>query len=223
MGNLLNDLNILQKLIFISGKHTEDKLERRGRNLQALLLVRIHAGKLWEAWKLLKRDFFGAKLSQQYESRLDPLAKNGLSELKKYFSRKNLIFTVRNDFAFHYSSADSIEKQVDATRKEETFELLLAEEHGNCLYSMSDVVLNFSLLNAVDPSDPQRAIEKILDEVCTITKHFLDFLGETSWKQRGEQRIENHSKSQSLGSGSGSGKSSETPFNRRLTRAAKDL
>jgi hypothetical protein len=73
IGNLLNDLNIFQKLIFISGKHTEDILERRGRNLQALLFVRILAGKLWEAWQLLERDFFGAKLSQQYESSLDLL------------------------------------------------------------------------------------------------------------------------------------------------------
>jgi hypothetical protein len=177
IGNLLNDLNILQKLIFVSAKYTEDTLERRGRNLQALLLVRIHAGKLWEAWELLKRDFFGAKLSHQYEPELDGDAKHSLGELKKYFSRKNIIYKIRNEFAFHYSSANDIENQINSVPNSETFDLLLAKEHGNCLYCMSDVILNYSLLNAVDPSDPQRAIETILDEICAITKHFLDFLG----------------------------------------------
>ena len=178
IGNLLNELNTLQKVIFIAAKYTEDTLERRGRNLQALFFVRILAGKLSEAWELLKRDFFGAMLSQEYETRLDSDAKKNLEKLKKYFSRQNLIHQIRNEFAFHYSSPEEIKRQLDEVPREEVFELLLAPEHGNCLYSMSDVILNFALLNAVDPADPWRAMDRVLSETFDVTRQFLDFLGE---------------------------------------------
>ena len=42
---------------------------------------------------------------------------------------------------------------------------------------MSDVILNFSLLNSVDP-DPGKAMDKVLAEIFEITRHFLEFLGE---------------------------------------------
>lgn len=178
IGNLLNELNTLQKVIFMSAKQTDDTLERRGRNLQALFFVRILAGKLSEAWELLKRDFFGAKLSQEYETRLDPDATKNLDKLKKYFSRQNLIHQIRNEFAFHYSSPEQMKKQLEGVPKEETFELFVAPEHGNCFYSMSDVILNFALLNAVDPTDPWRAMDKVLGEIFDVTRQFLDFLAE---------------------------------------------
>lgn len=185
IGNLLNEMNTLQKVIFIAGKHTEEPLERRGRNLQALFFVRILAGKLSEAWELLRRDFFGAKLSQEYETRMDAEAKKSLETLKSYFSRQNLIHRIRNDFAFHYSSPEDLQSQLDTVPTEEVFELLLAPEHGNCLYSMSDVILNFSLLkavhpdlNPVDPDDVSRAMDKVLGETFHVTRQFLDFLGE---------------------------------------------
>jgi len=66
VGQVLNELNTLQKVVFVAAKHTEDTLERRGRHLQALLFSRMLAGKLWEAWELLGKDFFQAKLSKEY-------------------------------------------------------------------------------------------------------------------------------------------------------------
>ena len=179
IGQILNELNTLQKVIFIAGKHTEDTLERRGRNLQALFFSKLLAGKLSEAWLLLGRDFFGARLSKDYEPRLTPEGKDSLDKLKRYFSDQNLIHQIRNNFAFHYTSPEDIEKQLDSDQipSEEVFELLIAAEHGNSLYSMSDVILNYSLLNSVHP-DPWKAMDIILREVFDVTKQFLEFLGD---------------------------------------------
>ena len=175
IGQILNELNTLQKVIFIAAKYSGNTLERRGRHLQALFFSRILAGKLAESWELLGRDFFGAKLSKEYEPQLSVEGKNSLDKLKRYFSNRNLIHGIRNDFAFHYTSPENIEKQLEEVPSEEVFELLIAPEQGNCLYSMSDVIVNFSLLNSVDPN-PWKAMDIVLSEIFDVTKDFLEFL-----------------------------------------------
>jgi len=177
VGQVLNELNTLQKVVFVAAKHTEDALERRGRHLQALLFSRMLAGKLWEAWELLGKDFFKAKLSKEYELLLTSDGKNSLNKLKRYFSTQNLIYRIRNEFAFHYTQQEPIENLLNAVPTEEVFEIYLAPEHGNCLYSMSDVILNFSLLSSIN-ADPQKAMDKVLGEIFGVAKDFLEFLGD---------------------------------------------
>jgi len=178
VGHVLNELNTLQKVARFSAHHTGDSIETKGRNLYALFFVRILAGKLLEAWSALQRDFFGAKLSKTYEAQLDNEARQNLSKLKQYFNDRNLISQIRNNFAFHYSGSDKIAAQLEEASKEDTFEVLLAPEHGNCLYSMSDVIVNFALLDSIDPTDHEKALQKVLDEVFMVTRQFLDFFGE---------------------------------------------
>ena len=106
-GQILNDLNILQKFLIISSnklEDTTDTTERKGKNSQSLLITRLLAGKLHESWELLKRIFFSARISQQYEQSLSPSAKDGLNKLKKYYGKQNLITQIRNEYSFLYSN-----------------------------------------------------------------------------------------------------------------------
>jgi hypothetical protein len=177
---LLNELYILQKSIYFSTQETSNVIERKGRNSQALFFVRIQAGKLFEGWELLQKKFFSTKISQKYEIEFSDLGRNSLTELKRYFGKENIISMIRNEFAFHYSheSSDKIKELILDVPDSEVFEMYLSEEHGNCLYDISQVLVNIAILNSIDSSDTQKALEKILQEVHQVTKWFLDFGGD---------------------------------------------
>jgi hypothetical protein len=46
---------------------------------------------------------------------LDESGKNSLNEIKRYFSKNNLIKDIRDNFAFHYSS-DDLKNQLQRTK-----------------------------------------------------------------------------------------------------------
>src|SRR5215510_7875427 len=107
IGHLANELSTLNRLLlFVSNSNGITDLERRARNAQAMLLIRLCSGKLFEGWQMLQRDFFGSKLSKEYEPLMDESGRNSLTEIKRYFSKSNLIKDIRDNFAFHYSAED---------------------------------------------------------------------------------------------------------------------
>jgi hypothetical protein len=179
--NLLNDLNILNKLTYYSSKDTNVDVVRKAQNTQALLLIRIQAGKLFEGWKLLQKYFFGAKISKEMEGKLSGLGKIGLAELKKYFGTKdNIIHLIRDEFAFHYSPASSekISKRIVEAPDSEVFEIFISEDHGNCLYHISHVLVMVAILKSLRCPDFWTAMDKLLEDVHKVTGWFLQFLGE---------------------------------------------
>ena len=83
IGHLANELSTLNRLLlFVSNSDGFTDLERRARNAQAMLLIRLCSGKLFEAWQMLQRDFFGSKLSKEYEPLMDESGRNSLTEIK---------------------------------------------------------------------------------------------------------------------------------------------
>lgn len=179
VGNLLNDLSMLQKLMYFSANtKTANNVVRAAQNSQALSLVRIQAGKLSEGWQMLQKDFFGTKVSQVYEKEFTDVGKDNLEKLKRYFSKKNLISTIRNEYSFHYPSSDQIIKLIDEAPDSEIFKVFMAEEHGNCHYSISNVLLNFAILKTTGISNTQKAMGRFLQDVIQVTRWFGDFLGD---------------------------------------------
>lgn len=177
-GNLLNDVNILQKLIYFSANpETNDKIVRTAQNLQALSLLRIQAGKLSEGWQLVEKNFFGAKVSQEYEPLLTEPEKNSLTHLKNYFAKKNLISSIRNDFAFHYPSSEEITKLIDEAPDSEIFEVYLSEFYGNCLFSLANVLVTFGILKSIGTSGDEEPMKTLLQDINKVTRWFGDFLG----------------------------------------------
>ena|SRR5215471_17521660 len=82
IGHLANELSTLNRLLlFVSNSNGATDLERRARNSQALLLVRLCSGKLFEGWQMLLRDYFGSKLSKEYDPLLDESGRNSLLRL----------------------------------------------------------------------------------------------------------------------------------------------
>jgi hypothetical protein len=180
MGTLLNELNILHKLIIFSTKEVMNETERKAQNTQALFLLRTLALKLNEGWRLIKKGFYKSQISKDYYRRVDETAKNNLYKLKKYFRNDNLIERVRKRFSAHYDS-EEIKNQIQRIQKKhesEIFEIFISEEHANCLYYMSEVYLNSAISESADILDVHKTIDELSSDIMHIARCFLDFLGD---------------------------------------------
>jgi hypothetical protein len=70
--HFLNELNVLQKCVIVSSNKLESltTIEKRGQISQAHFFIRTLAGKLYEGWKMIKKDFLKTQLSEKYENLL---------------------------------------------------------------------------------------------------------------------------------------------------------
>lgn len=182
LTNFYNDVNILQKMMYISGNSREiaSQNEIVGRSLssQGLFFMRIQAGKLYEGRKMLVEHFFNDKvLSVEYNKNGSSKGKEALSNIKNYFGRNNFIKQIRNEYAFHYSkeSSGKMMKQITNAPDLEIFEIYLSEENGNCFYSIAHDLLNSSILEDIDSNNWPKAMDKFFQEIMDVTKWFLNF------------------------------------------------
>ena len=177
IGHLANELSTLNRLLlFVSNTTGTTELERRARNSQALLLVRLCSGKLFEGWQMLQRDYFGSKVSREYDRLLDESGKNSLNEIKRYFSKNNLIKDLRDNFAFHYPS-DDLQNQLQDTKDTGTLYIYLGYAHGNSFYSFADVLVGSAMMSKVQRADSQQAMDALFADPINAIKWFLDFIG----------------------------------------------
>jgi hypothetical protein len=182
-GNLFNEICILRKLVYFSGgTRTTHDILKKAKMSQAVFILRLLAGKLWEGWLSLRKDFFDAKISKDYEKKLTHVGKSGLSSLKKYFDKKNNnIRNIRNEISFHYSEEhkEHIKTIIDSHRAPEQFDVLISDNHLNCFYSTSGSVTDLTIIDWTNsPNDDEKSLQNLLSEIINITKSFLDFLGD---------------------------------------------
>jgi hypothetical protein len=182
LTNFYNDVNILQKLMVISGisreKANNNKILEMSLSSQALFFMRIQAGKLYEGWNMLGEHFFNNRVfSLEYNKNGSSEGKKALSNIKNYFGGNNFIKQIRNKYAFHYSkeSSEEMVKQITNAPESEIFEIFLSEEVGNCFYSIAHDLLNTSILEEIDSNDWATAMDRFFQEIIDATKRFLDF------------------------------------------------
>jgi hypothetical protein len=161
LGNALNEINILQKCSIYAGWGLTDMNEvEKGANIcQSLFFIRMLAGKLYEAEKILNNPvikIYFNKLSSKEEKNL----KNFRKCMKMYKSPE----FIRNKLAFH-NDREEIKKELIRRACDENLEMIIGKEAGNCFYSFSDVIVNFTILNYIDPNDSLKAMQKLLKEI----------------------------------------------------------
>jgi len=170
-----NEISMLQKFIKFSNYPQEgEPVLTSGQNTQTFFLVKLFAGKLFEGYEIVRKNYFGNQLSKQYNSLLPDGSNRALDSLKKYFGRENLISLIRNNFAFHYNE-DHVRKQLGAIPDDEELDLYLTSDHGNSLYSMAHIVSSYALFKEVNPSDDFQALDKIFEETLNVASNFLNF------------------------------------------------
>ncbi len=172
-----NELNVLAKLFhFAAASAAEEGVLGQAENAQALVLARTLTGKIYEFWKLLQSSFFGPALSKQYERELDDVARTSLAALKRYFGRDNLIDTVRNKFAFHYSP-DQIDAGYKSVIESDPLQVYLAKENVNTLYAFADTITGRAMLEAILPGDHQGAFKELIDQTSAAVGNINTIIG----------------------------------------------
>jgi len=183
MGSFLNEIYMFNKLQYMASAYTDDPIERRGRNFQAMVIAYIRAGKLYEGWEgIVKKAYFGSKISKEYDKLLSPQAKIAIKYLKKYFNQKQTIIKfVRNSLAFHYpleeEEVQKIERLLRQANENEEFEMYLHKYFGNCLIYFSHVLLALNILKEIN-EDVEKAMGTLLEDLEKITTAFSEFLGD---------------------------------------------
>jgi len=177
IGHIANEVNVLQKLFYWASCSIGDHdLIRKAHTTQAITLAKVLAGKLSEAWVFLQKAFFASSLSKDWESKLQPDALEALKKLKKYFGRNNLVVNVRNRFAFHYSASD-IAAGFALPPDGESWQVIMSESNANSLYYVADLVANYAMLESISPGRHQTAIERLIDELISVARFFIEFAG----------------------------------------------
>lgn len=174
LGHLVNELNILNKTFWLCSQFEKGpEWSTHAHTTQALLFAKVLVGKLYEGWELLRTGYFEPQVSKRYDGKLNEEAKDSLGKLKQYFGKENLIKDVRNSFAFHYSVEDA-KSVLSRDLNEEELVMYWAENNGNTLHYFSEYVVNYALLEAIDKDDPQKAIERLMDESAKVVRWFTD-------------------------------------------------
>lgn len=175
MANILYTLRKLT-LFCATGREESSKIVRRAENSQALLMVRLTAGYLWEGWKLLDINYFGSCISKDYDNLLSDDAKKYLNDMKLYFRNKNNVNTIRNKFAFHLLQktpeliSELIER--DATEK---YSLYFNENAGLCFYELPDTLINHAIFRLVKGETDWECLENLEKEIGDTTQKYLAF------------------------------------------------
>lgn len=180
LGHIENEVNVLQKMLYWTSPSQHDPdVFKRAHSTQAVTVAKLLAGKLWEAWQFIQHAYFASRVSADYDNTLNKDGREALTNLKKYFSRNNMVSLVRNKFAFHYS-ADQIRQGFSLPPDTDEWQVVLSKAAGNSLYYLSDLVANYAMLNCIDPKDHRKAMDHLLKEMINISRWFINF-GDACW------------------------------------------
>lgn len=179
-----NELNALAKLFHFAASSSgkADDLVAQAETMQALVLARTLTGKIYEFWVPMQSTFFavpkgasGTALSKVYEPLLEDEPRVALEALKRYFGRKNLIDTVRNKFAFHYSP-DQLDAGYKAVIEGDSLQVFLAQHTANTLYAFAETITSRAMMEAIKPGDHKGAFEAVIDETSDAVNKINDVI-----------------------------------------------
>lgn len=178
VGHINNEVSSLYKAFSwcLAGAHAPGATQIEGdtANAQGMIYARLLAGKLLEAWGALAKSWFASKLGQEVAKSLHPTALASLDELKKYFGSKNLIFSVRNSFAFHYDAA-TLGASWERASQEPFFELVIGINRGNSFHQAAELVANVAVFHTISPGDANAGMAAFFKELDMVAGHFQNY------------------------------------------------
>ncbi|MFS8063772.1 MAG: hypothetical protein ACMG5Z_04195 [Luteimonas sp.] len=175
---LTNDLMTLLKLCAAAHRAVDEKREDRiatqGSVTVHMLLLRLLAGRIWEGWRLIARDY--GPIEKLYEEVLNDKAKQALVELRSYFSkRRNLIATVRDKIGFH-ADKDIWKGAFNRIPSDVILGDYLAINAPNTLYYSAETIHQVAILDWTGADDLQVAVSTVIEDVQKQTFHIATFV-----------------------------------------------
>jgi len=174
IGHLRHELMVLKKLLELSAKETPaDPILRDVHLSQQFIIGRLLGGKIREGWELIRKAYFGTKLSLGIEKQLPDDTAIALENLKKYFRTKNLVDCIRNEFAFHYDPV-RVQSQLLLVEQTDNLKIYIAETE-DVFFQLSDAIVQSAMLEAVQAGDYIAAAEKFFKEIMVMSSQLVDF------------------------------------------------
>jgi len=169
IANLINELRFFDHHLFV----LVDVMKNRGplsdpeiglAISQNCMLFCLLAGKLKEAWQVVQKGYFATSLSKQFHSKLPMEGSDALKTLKDYFSRPNLVETLRNNYGFHHD-LDKIGDIIDHFPLDWKHVAYLPDVLNNGFFEFGQVCLMNAILKSTGETDPRNALLKLWREL----------------------------------------------------------
>lgn len=174
-GHACNEITYLINLLRITFDSNAEGLNKTIMRSRSMIVVRILVGKIFESWRMIERDFFNSKLSKDMEKTISQKGKESLDDLKEYFGKRNLMSDIRNNYSFHYSSAQ-FTATMSAIDGKQKFKLFLSKEKSNCLYAFAEDFITLSMMNKVNNSDFASGMDQIVSDAINVGLSMITFL-----------------------------------------------
>lgn len=178
LGHIANDVLILNRLFFALAhtKHPKgDLLSTRFGTAQALLVGKLITSKMHEAWNVIQSGYFRTSVSRKYKDILPVQGGEALDYLKKYFSRKNIVTSVRNEFGFHYP-VEKLKNALSEISETEELVLYLSKSGPNTLYYACDLVPNHEMIRSIGEEDLGKSYDRLIVETSDCVNKLSAFI-----------------------------------------------
>jgi hypothetical protein len=176
-GHFANDVNILSKLLVAAfntafarpGEVVRDEPHNAAGLAQLFLLLKVIAGRLHEANKLIGSQYFAKDLHEKYENEMSETSRDARRQFSAYFgSKSNVITPVRNRFAFHHFREET-ELVYNTVPNDFQLVQFLGEYIGHCLFVGSEIISINAMTTLVDGSTPLEAINKFYKDTADVS------------------------------------------------------
>lgn len=178
-GHIHNELTTLLGFFRATANTKADSaILVESKTAQQLTIMKIIAGKLYEAKELLRVGFFGTQLSKIYEQMLYEGARGSIAFIKEYFDKKqNTLYMLRNNYAFHYdfNAIKDLPNHWESSEDELSFCTGNYPNHN--LYFMSEVIINKTMLQELGAGRIEDGVEKFWGDISKLTNATIDVCG----------------------------------------------
>jgi hypothetical protein len=180
LGYAANQLSMLQKLLmFSSNKLPTAEIEQYLTAAQTQMILRFLIGTLNETWQLITTRFLQNLIGKEYQTRLDQGGKQALANLKRQFGASSLLYTIRNNFSFHYPESDDVEAAFEAACNDADLDShwnFYVSQYGfNSFYFLSDLIIVHGIGKETRAADLVGAQVKLMQEVGSAVENIFEF------------------------------------------------
>jgi hypothetical protein len=173
LSHVINEINALTKLLYFVSSESDKTLElnNQGASTYIFIISQLLAGKLFETWELLRKNYFTTKELEDVSMNLSEENRSRISKLKRDLDIRNIIGIIRNKFAFHYDRF-----QIDEPLSQINDPLIVYlnnKDAPNNLFYFSEIVFTQAILQKAQKVDAQISSERIIELLFDVSRELV--------------------------------------------------
>ena len=104
LGYAVSELSLTNKFLLFSERyHADDPAELKMHQAQTLMILNMHASRVYASWELINRHFIQSPLGQSCLSAAPKEVSDSIANMKNFFHKdSNIITLIRSNLTAHY-------------------------------------------------------------------------------------------------------------------------